>query len=290
MVREERVDSYVRFGEIAGTYGLQYNRTDFKDRYPADRYRLDLVLEILKKLKPTSLLDIGCGTGDPLCEVLRLGIDARGFDFAEGMVDKARENLEDAGHDPARVWRDNMEKPEYLEAGSFDCVMALGVLYYARDFDKSMDMAVKAVKPGGSMIFSLRNRLLSMFSLNKYSLDFFLEQLMPTSDLDDELGRQVTDYLSKRMDDSEVERKFKTIDDQHVHTFWHNPLTVEREVLQPRALKLKALYFYHYHALPPAFEHLAPERFRELSSKMENPTDWRGLFMTSAFVVHAIKT
>ena len=58
MADDRSIDSYVVFGELAGTYGLQYNHTDFRDRYPADRYRLDLVLEILKKLKQSGMVVI----------------------------------------------------------------------------------------------------------------------------------------------------------------------------------------------------------------------------------------
>ena len=43
--------------------------------------------------------------------------------------------------------------------------------------------------------------------------------------------------------------------------------------------------FYHYHCLPPMFESAMPELFRRASLAMENPEDWRGHFMASAFLV-----
>jgi hypothetical protein len=43
--------------------------------------------------------------------------------------------------------------------------------------------------------------------------------------------------------------------------------------------------FYHFHALPPMLEQAAPALFRRASVAMENPRDWRGHFMASAFVL-----
>ena len=66
-------------------------------------------------------------------------------------------------------------------------------------------------------------------------------------------------------------------------------LTVEDEVLEPLGLKLQGIYFYHFHALPPVFEHTRPEEFRSKSWQMENPLDWRGHFLASCFIVHTVK-
>ena len=42
--------------------------------------------------------------------------------------------------------------------------------------------------------------------------------------------------------------------------------------------------FYHFHAFLPMFQRLTPEFFLERSLAMENdPDDWRGYFMASAF-------
>jgi hypothetical protein len=64
---------------------------------------------------------------------------------------------------------------------------------------------------------------------------------------------------------------------------------VEEELLLPNGLVLTGLYYYHFHALPPIFEHTHQQLFYELSSKREIPTDWRGLVSASCFVVHATK-
>ena len=50
-------------------------------------------------------------------------------------------------------------------------------------------------------------------------------------------------------------------------------------------LKCEGIYFYHFHALPPVFEELDPLYFRKLSWKLENPNDWRGYLLASAFII-----
>ena len=39
----------------------------------------------------------------------------------------------------------------------------------------------------------------------------------------------------------------------------------------------------------PEFQDRFPETFREQSLALEDPTDWRGFFMTSAYVVEATR-
>ena len=64
----------------------------------------------------------------------------------------------------------------------------------------------------------------------------------------------------------------------------HNPLLVKQQ-LEREGLVDVELLFYHYHCLPPMFEAMLPEFFRTQSLSMEDPRDWRGYFMASAFVV-----
>jgi hypothetical protein len=43
--------------------------------------------------------------------------------------------------------------------------------------------------------------------------------------------------------------------------------------------------FYHFHAVPPSLAANFPEFFLRESLAIENPADWRGHFMASAFVL-----
>lgn len=66
----------------------------------------------------------------------------------------------------------------------------------------------------------------------------------------------------------------------------HNPFVLRRQIEAAGFEDVRVL-FYHYHALPPMFEATMPAFFREMSLAIEDPEDWRGHFMASAFIVAA---
>lgn len=290
MEKNAALDSFKVFGSMASTWGKPYSRDGYKERYPTIKIRQDIVLSILKKIRPKKILDIGCGSAEPLIEMLNLGFAAEGFDYSQEMLEKARENLKKAGYPEDLVYKNNMEKPKGIDRGEFDCLVANGAVFYARDFDKTMKNLTALLPKGGHFIFSLQNELFSLFSMNKYSVELFLDKLMPTEAFSEETRQKVSDFIQGRFREESVERKFKTIRDFNIHNLRHNPLRVDQEILAPNNLTLEGMYFFHYHSMPPIFEHTIPEEFRKTSATIENPTDWRGLFMASCFNVHARKS
>lgn len=286
--RMEKEDAHRHFGKQAETYGSDYRKTGHT-KYPANRYRLNIVKDILLSLKPHKILDIGCGTGDPLIEINGLGFDIDGFDFSEEMVRFAKQNVEGVGLSSETVFRDDMEDPQRIESGKYDCMIALGSVYYARNFEQTMSVLTEKLRPGGSFIFSLRNDLFALFSMNQYTVAFLLDQCIPSLELSPDIKNALIEDLNGRFGAKRDNASIANIDSANVHSASHNPLTVEDEVLHPRGMILEKTYYYHYHALPPRFEAILREEFRAHSAAMERPSDWRGLFMASGFVVHARK-
>jgi hypothetical protein len=64
----------------------------------------------------------------------------------------------------------------------------------------------------------------------------------------------------------------------------HNPLIL-KERFAAAGFDDVQLLFYHYHCLPPMLEAAVPQLFRRQSVAMEDPKDWRGHFMASAFIL-----
>jgi hypothetical protein len=64
----------------------------------------------------------------------------------------------------------------------------------------------------------------------------------------------------------------------------HNPLTL-REQFSAAGFRDVRVLFYHFHSVPPMFAGAIPDLFLPSSLAMENPTDWRGYFMASAFLL-----
>ena len=283
------LDAYEFFGAKAGKYGEQYDPTDLRKTYPEHVFRLKIFLDRLAVIKPNRMLDVGCGSGEPLLAFLREGHDAFGFDYSPEMVDQARRLLLANNLDQGRVSRNNMEHIDNISPGEFDCIVGLGSLYYSKDFQRTVRQIADLLPRSGHLIFSLRNELFSLFSLNAYTAEFYLRNLVPYSSLSANLRTRLTEFLNDKLKPLGAAKNFLTIDDNKVRSTYHNPLTVEKQVLVPNGLALEGLYYYHYHALPPEFEHSDTEEFRKLSCALEDPTDWRGMFMCSTFVVDAIK-
>jgi len=149
------------------------------------------------------------------------------------------------------------------------------------------------VRPGGLVAIEARNQLFALFTLNRYSLDFFRGELIRSEALKARAG-DASSALDTAL--GELEQRFRTdlppvrkgkVDEpgyDEVLSRTHNPLVL-REEFAAAGFSDVRLLFYHYHCLPPMLEAAAPELFRRESVAMEDPSDWRGHFMASAFIV-----
>lgn len=279
------VDPVVYFGNQSQTYGDQYS-AKLEGEYHANQYRVKIFLDYLKNYQPKRVLDVGCGTGDPMVEMLRKGFNVIGFDSAEDMVAQAKSVVQAAGYDSNIISQHCMENMADKYSDTFDCITAMGSLYYSQNFDMAMQQVSKLLEKDGCLIASFRNELFSMYSHNEYTLDFMCNNLMPRS----LLPNDVFSDIQNKIDEKLFKNKFKTrsIDSDNVYSQFHNPLTIG-QLLNKYNLKLDSIKYYHFHPFPPVFKSQYPELFDSIAKQMESPDDWRGLFMASCFVVKAIK-
>jgi len=280
-------EAFVEFGLEAGTYDKNYSES--LDRYPDHVFRLRIFLDLLKKIRPKSLLDAGCGSGVPLATFLKAGFNAYGFDRSTEMVQETGKRLAANGLDPSRVFEGDLDNFSRPIPELFDAIVGLGTVYYTTDTCKTVGHLVSHLTTNGDIIFSLRNELFSLGSLNEYSADFLLQQFYNTSQLSESAKSSLQNLISERFPKANIDKLFANVDERQIRSNLHNPLTVESELLEPHGLKLKNIYYYHFHALPPIFEHTHQQEFYKLSSEREVPSDWRGMFSASCFVVHATK-
>lgn len=284
---KQLVEAYVEFGSEADTYDRNY-RLD-AGRYPDHVYRLRIFEDLLKTIKPTRVLDAGCGSGVPLVTFLKAGYDAYGFDLSPEMVEETRKRVVAMGYESTRVFQGNLDTFERPISEKFDVACGLGAVYYTPNTVTTLRHLASNVKDNGHLIFSLRNDLFSLCSQNEYSADYLLRNIFPISETKGKLRDDVLAFFSDRYPKMNVEKLFENVDERAIKSHLHNPLTVEKDLLDPSGLRLEGLYYYHFHALPPIFEHTHQAEFYELSAQREDPTDWRGVVNASCFVVHATK-
>jgi hypothetical protein len=151
-----------------------------------------------------------------------------------------------------------------------------------------------SLRRGGTVAIEARNQLFALFTLNRYTRDFFLHDLIEVESLSPEERAAIAPALATLERQLRVDlpplRQGKAGEPGYdeVLSRTHNPLLVRAQV-EAAGFRDVRLHFYHYHALPPMLEAQAPEWFRRRSLALENAEDWRGHFMASAFVVSGVK-
>jgi len=164
-----------------------------------DDYRFDK-LHYLPKVVDFSafrgqrLLEVGCGIGTDLARFARGGARVTGVDLAQTAIDLARKNFELNGLAAEELRVANGEALPYPDA-SFDVVYGHGVIQYTADAPRLIREMHRVLKPGGTGIFMVYNRVswLNAMSklmkvalehedapvLKKYSIAEFRELLKP---------------------------------------------------------------------------------------------------------------
>ncbi len=136
-----------------------------------DEYRFDK-LHYLPRLvdfggfRGQTLLEVGCGIGTDLVRFARGGALVTGVDLSHTAIDLAGRNF--ALHDlaPVELRVANGEALPYPDA-SFDHVYAHGVIQYTADPAQLIRECHRVLKPGGSAIFMVYNRISWLNALSK---------------------------------------------------------------------------------------------------------------------------
>lgn len=107
-------------------------------------------------------LDIGCGTGDYLVELLDFTEEVTGADYAKGMIRESRNKIK--GHEQnIKLSQEDIEQMSFPD-NHFDFVIAAGVLEYLCDDTKALQEIHRVLKPGGEAYITFPNNF-SIFML-----------------------------------------------------------------------------------------------------------------------------
>jgi 2-polyprenyl-3-methyl-5-hydroxy-6-metoxy-1,4-benzoquinol methylase len=259
-----------------------------------------LVRELVVASGARSLLDAGCGPASMLRSLTGLGTELHGFDLTREMVAEARRVMAEHGVPENRIWQGSVADPAAFRApaggpAAFDAAICIGVLPHVPEAldDLVITNLRAAVRPGGLVAIEARNQLFALFTLNRYSYEFFLSDLIRRDELRARAGDQLAELdaalasLAARFrTDLPPLRKGKSGEPGYdeVLSRTHNPLVLKERFAAAGFGEVRLL-FYHYHCLPPMLEAALPGPFRAASLAMEDPSDWRGYFMASAFIL-----
>jgi len=109
--------------------------------------------EKLEKYLPGSdrILDYGCGTGTLSLRFASRVKESHGIDFAAGMIEVAQRKAAEIGVDNARFMQATIFDP-LLEKGSYDAVLAWGILHLVNDRNMVVKRINELMKPGGLLV------------------------------------------------------------------------------------------------------------------------------------------
>jgi SAM-dependent methyltransferase len=104
-----------------------------------------IAFDAVRDAAPEHVLEAGCGWGEFAARVRQeLGAAVVAVDISPRMVELARERGVDA-----RVG-DVQELP--FDDGSFDCAVAMHMLYHPADIDRALSELARVLRPGGTLV------------------------------------------------------------------------------------------------------------------------------------------
>jgi ubiquinone/menaquinone biosynthesis C-methylase UbiE len=160
MSMESKHDTHQKVGarfwsDIAEDYERDQYRavSGYPSLWVRHRYNLDMF-----DADGKNVLDIGCGPGEMLVELLDRGCTVSGTDISGAMIELARKNTSQHPHVNRLDLRvGDIEAMSYPSA-TFDGVICAGVIEYVEDDTRALAELNRVLKPGGTLIISVRNK------------------------------------------------------------------------------------------------------------------------------------
>ncbi len=257
--------------------------------------RNDFVLSVIKTRPSTAkTLDVGCGAGELVCAIARLGIHATGVDFAAQMIDKAQaaaknEKLSKAHFICESIFDVDLSKPTYylISANGFTDYITFAEL------EHFVSLAYSALNKGGSLILGIRNRLFNLVSMSNFTLQEMQSgafqpmvkeavAIASGADLYELAELQTAPFPEGKAEialEKQTESRRQYTPAQVIHLLTANQFLV------------KQLYPVNINGTVPLFKNNHPEVHARISSLLqEYASDNMSLIpYASSFMIHAVK-
>jgi ubiquinone/menaquinone biosynthesis C-methylase UbiE len=261
---------------------------------PRDEIFLERILKKYQQKHKGEIkaLDFGCGGGALVLKMLKRGINVWGIEKHKNICGLARERLNKAGYDSAKIVQGSIDELKRLPPASFDFVVLMGVFQYLPP-DQIRKLLINVhclLKPGGHLVGSFQNALFDLFTFNKYTIDFYQEKFFKPLGIDKLFGRGLVKDLKGLITNSDKPAYLATTARDNIYVQTTNPLTIGEE-LKKYKFNLLQRYFYSFFFVPRIIEKEYKQRLQKLTKRFEikRSEEWYGHFMANAFVVDCVK-
>jgi SAM-dependent methyltransferase len=157
VVRQDRTDAY--FGEHSAYWNEIYSQVGLEGLVYRERMQAALTWSDALGLDPgAKVLEIGCGAGLATLELARRGYTVESTDSSSEMVAQTSHRIAEAHLEDVTVSVADVHDLPYAD-GSFELVLALGVLPWLHSPQRALGQIARVLAPGGHAILSADNRL-----------------------------------------------------------------------------------------------------------------------------------
>ena len=263
-----------------------------KHPYPFFPIRRDRVLGLCGEPGPKHFVDIGCGGGHLSERFLLSGATGICVDFSPRMLAWCGSRMDSLGvpRQSYRLLEGFASDLKAIETDSADLVLCIGPLEYCSDAEADAILAecVRIARPGGSIVTAHLNMLFDLFTLDKFTVEFYRRSIAPAFAMDDSKVDWVIGKMRDRLSLSETGTKTESIRED-VKTRTDNPLTV-REKFRDVGLTVQDMRFVRFFAAPPFCGNEDRSIAEQpVSLEEELSANWLGYIAASSFIVKSIK-
>ena len=155
---------------VESHHALHKDRVHDQFDQTADAYcrtrKTDPFFEVQKKIVLGMLnqggcriLDVGCGPGVMVPDLLKRDFEVWGIDLSEEMIRNANAVLpDDASRDRIHLDVGDVEDLQFPDQ-FFDAVICMGVFEYLSSYDKAIEEIHRVLKPGGMAVITIPTRI-----------------------------------------------------------------------------------------------------------------------------------
>jgi 2-polyprenyl-3-methyl-5-hydroxy-6-metoxy-1,4-benzoquinol methylase len=248
------VDTVLFFSQTAAQYQAEIANDPFWQEYHARRFA---TFNALIPEGRHRLFDVGCGSGENLVTVSRLGHQVSGNDPAPEMVKLAKAHLREHGLEPTSVTCGDVHALNAYPIGAFDVVTALNVLPYLTDDDEDVFYreSRRLITDHGAILVSHRNELVDAITFNRYTVDFWRTRIIPklTDRVEDQ--QALLAHLSRHLayPDRPLQQGLRLYERDFLHKRRVNPIDYPIRLRERYGLTADRVAFTHFWPLPPQF-------------------------------------
>ena len=258
-----------------------YNYIDHN--YPVAFHRQRIILKILSKKnkKKMKVIDIGCGTGDNIIEIAKLGHSVVGIDSSKKMLNLAKRKIMKLKPNIRKnIHLVNESIMNYKVENHYDICICMGVIGYMDSEEKFLKQINKFLKKNGQLIISCRNRLFNLQSvsfrtlneINKKNFKSLYDELKTYyKPLRKQSVEKFINNISKlklKKNNSQNNNEKKYIDKKYnpfKEPKQHTPLQLKKLSIKS-GFKVESYYGVHPHIIDPQLNKMLPfKMFNQLS-------------------------